>query len=93
MPEHFQFSKPSQRSYEHPSREIREKKRLKIICNFELVCNLVISVTAYISHQQSLKDRKMNHLTTLSSKISLNYCSISKGHSLFFTLFEWNNSK
>lgn len=77
-----------------PSREIGEKKkRLKTVCNFELVCSLVTSVTAYISHQQPLYDKKINQLTTLSPKIFLNYCSISKGHSLFFTLFEWKNSK
>lgn len=89
MPKHFQSPKPSQRSYEHPSREIGKRKRFKIVCYFELVGNLVISVTDYTSHQQSLQDRKMNHLTTSSSKIFLNYCSISKGHSLFL----WNNSK
>lgn len=55
MPEHFQSPKPSQRSYGHPSREIGgKKKRFNTLCNFELVYNLVISVTACISHQQSL---------------------------------------
>lgn len=68
MPKHFQSPKPSQRSYEHTSREIGKRKRLKTVCYFELVVNLVISVTAYTSHQQSSEDRKMNHLTNFIIK-------------------------